>query len=316
MGYLTKKEFADRLRSLFVGQDTGEDQMRRGLLGDAMVKIESRDIDEAKRQVLFLASAPELDRYNEVILVSAFKKKWLNLYKKNPVFLAGHVHVGPAGEPTVIGKAVEVYTDDKGLWMRIEFVPNDDLAERYWVRYRGGYMSAVSIGFITHDWEYRPIEGTDQKRAHFTEVEVVELSGVAVGACRSALAKAYAAYSHLDMLGRDASELGVEVRCRLGELIRSAELSGVARDLVASPPAGTPRLKDVPDDLAAKVIDGLRDGVGDLVAEAVEADREETVRATLEALGHTAPAAAPTSNPRSHPPQTGFTDELRALVGA
>jgi HK97 family phage prohead protease len=145
-----------------------------------------KSIDTENRQIRVLASSADLDRDREKILPTAFKEL-LGTYKSNPVFLAAHTHRSDDGSPTVIGKAVKIWFNKKGLWAIIEFAKTE-LAEKYWQLYRDGFMKAVSIGFmvIEHKDEY------DEKHGRIrviTKAELYEISAVAVPANPQALVK-------------------------------------------------------------------------------------------------------------------------------
>lgn len=155
-----------------------------------------RKIDADQRTVEAIVSTGEVDRYQEIVEPSAFKK-WLKHFQANPVMLAAHDHSAwSTGEPTVIGKWMDIRITDKGLVATGKFMADDELAERYWRRYRDGYMRAFSVGFIAHSWEMREFtlaEGVSKRLRVFTEAELLEISAVAVPANRGALAVAASA---------------------------------------------------------------------------------------------------------------------------
>jgi HK97 family phage prohead protease len=142
-------------------------------------------VDVEKRQIRVLASTPDLDRDNERVLPQAFKKR-LDVYKNNPVILAGHQHRLDDGTPSVVGKAVNIWIDDAGLWAVIEFAKTK-LAEEYWHLYSNGFMKAVSIGFAPLAW--RDIVEDGKRVRVIEEVELFEISLVAIPANPQALSK-------------------------------------------------------------------------------------------------------------------------------
>ncbi len=132
-------------------------------------------------------SSADLDRYNERMLPEAFTKH-LDLYRSNPVILAGHQSKLDDGMPPVIGKAAKVWVDKRGLWAIIEFAQTG-LAEQYWQFCRDGYMKAVSIGFRpTPGGTHFEMEGT-RRVLVYDEVELYEISCVAVPANSQALVR-------------------------------------------------------------------------------------------------------------------------------
>jgi HK97 family phage prohead protease len=146
-------------------------------------------IDAEKRQIRFLASTPDVDRDGDRILPTAFEKH-LPGFMQNPVFLAGHQHKLSDGTPSVIGKIVRAWVDAKvGLWIIVEFATSE-LAEKYWQLYREGFMRAVSVGFVLLKSHLENINGENVQT--FDEVELIEVSGVAVPSNRGALARSKA----------------------------------------------------------------------------------------------------------------------------
>lgn len=164
-------------------------------VGDcACTEMQVRKIDEASRTVDAVVSTAEVDRYEEIVEPRAFKK-WLKHFKANPVMLAAHEHSAwSTAEPTVIGKWLDIQITPDAVLAKAQFMPDDALAEKYWRRYRDGYMKAFSVGFIAHSWEMREFDvdgGKAKKRLRvFTEAELLEISPVAVPANRGALARA------------------------------------------------------------------------------------------------------------------------------
>jgi len=142
-------------------------------------------VDVEKRQIRVLASNADLDRDGERILPEAFKKR-LDIYKANPVILAGHQHRLNDGTSSVVGKAVNIWIDNAGLWCIIEFAKTA-LGEEYWMLYKDGFMKAVSIGFAPLAW--RDVDEDGKRVRIFEDAELFEISLVAVGSNRMALSK-------------------------------------------------------------------------------------------------------------------------------
>lgn len=154
-----------------------------------------KGVDVENRTITAVVSNNSVDRFQEIVEASAFAK-WLPTFMQNPVFLAGHRHVGfDAAEPTTIGSWQDMRVADNQLIGTAKFA-DTPLADRYWNLYRDGHMRAFSVGFIVHQWEMREFElapGVSKKIRVFTEVELIEVSAVAVPANREALARAAAA---------------------------------------------------------------------------------------------------------------------------
>ncbi len=161
------------------------------------VPFQVRGVDKAKRQVSAYVSTPNPDRYDEIILPSAFRKH-LPTFRTNPVMLAGHSHGGQAGEPTIIGWWISLEIRKDGLYGVAQFLENDDLAEKWWQRFVQGAARAFSVGFIAHAWEMRDYTGADgqvRRLRTFTEVELIEISAVAVPANRESVVQALSMFA-------------------------------------------------------------------------------------------------------------------------
>jgi hypothetical protein len=72
------------------------------------------------------------------------------------------------------------------LWAIVEFAQTD-LSEQYWQLYSTGFMRAVSIGFLPKAW--RDVLEDGKRIREFTEVELLEISAVAVPANPDALVR-------------------------------------------------------------------------------------------------------------------------------
>jgi HK97 family phage prohead protease len=144
-----------------------------------------KSIDQAKRQITALASTPDLDRHDEIVLPEAFREL-LPVYMKNPVVITSHQHRLETGHSSVVGSVVRAWIDSAGLWIVVEFAETV-LGEEYWQLYSTKKQRAFSIGYI-------PIESRYEKRDDktvlvTTKLELLEISCVPVPANRDALSK-------------------------------------------------------------------------------------------------------------------------------
>ncbi len=190
--------------SMFLDPSQRYAEPQRGQIGHARMAVKS--IDEQARQIHFVCSTAEVDRYGEVVLPTAYAAS-LPAFMRNPVFQAGHVYVGTSGEPTTIGHWVKVWVSPEGLEGIAQFDDEDPLAVRYWNLYRKGHMKAVSVGFIANTWEMRELDpAVPGKRTRvFTEVELIEVSAVAIPANPAALMRAAAAFGSSPALLLDSA---------------------------------------------------------------------------------------------------------------
>lgn len=153
-----------------------------------LVEVEVRESSAATLD--FVASTATLDRYQEVIEPAGWR---LDSYRRNPVFQNAHNY----GDILfTLGKALvtEVRSIGTGqaLCQRIEFATEvNPVARIAYGLYKGGFLNAVSVGFIPLRWE----DGTSNSagsqpgpRRRFLEQELLEVSAVAIPANPEALA--------------------------------------------------------------------------------------------------------------------------------
>ncbi len=139
----------------------------------------------------FIASTATVDRYHEIIEPAGWR---LDSYRRNPVFQNAHNY----GDILfTLGKALstEVRTVDGGqaLCQRIQFATEvNPVARIAYGLYKGGFLNAVSVGFIPLRWEDPPPAGSGAAsggpRRRYLEQELLEVSAVAIPANPDALA--------------------------------------------------------------------------------------------------------------------------------
>ncbi len=148
----------------------------------------------------FVASTATLDRYQEVIEPVGWR---LESYRRNPVFQNAHNY----GDILfTLGKAltteVRVVGGKPALCQRIEFATEvNPVARIAYGLYKGGFLNAVSVGFIPLKWEDGGEErGAEEAgaleraekgavpRRRYLEQELLEVSAVAIPANPDALA--------------------------------------------------------------------------------------------------------------------------------
>jgi HK97 family phage prohead protease len=145
--------------------------------------IQTRQVGEPAERILeFIASTAQVDRYGDIIEVEGWE---LDNWLKVPVILYGHDY---GGFP--IGQGVSAIKDPlRGLVIQAKFAtaaenPEADIAYRLAV---GGYIRAVSVGFM--DLEREPLLDNEGNRTgwRFKRAELLEVSLVAVPANPGAL---------------------------------------------------------------------------------------------------------------------------------
>src|SRR5688572_9036287 len=128
----------------------------------------------------FTSSDQSLDRYHEIIVATGWR---LDNYRKNPVVQNAHQY----GDILfTIGKATITEVRGDRLYQRIEFATDvNPMARIAYGLYKGGFLNAVSVGFLPVRWE----DGTEKSGFNrgFLEQELLEVSAVGIPANPNAL---------------------------------------------------------------------------------------------------------------------------------
>lgn len=133
--------------------------------------IETKDIGEGEIETVIASGS--LDRHGERISIAGMST---TKYMKNPVVQWAHDYSLPP-----IGKATKVWKDGNKLMGRMKFaVDENPFAKTIYDLVKGGFLNAVSIGFIPQE-----MEGNI-----FTKSEMIEFSVVPVPANSEALISA------------------------------------------------------------------------------------------------------------------------------
>jgi phage head maturation protease len=159
----------------------------------SLVQVEVRDAPNAEAATLdFVASTATLDRYHEVIEPAGWR---LESYRRNPVFQNAHNY----GDILfTLGKALTTEVrgvgDGQALCQRIQFATEvNPVARIAYGLYKGGFLNAVSVGFIPLRWEDggntpASAQAGAAPRRRYLEQELLEVSAVAIPANPDALA--------------------------------------------------------------------------------------------------------------------------------
>lgn len=141
------------------------------------------------RTLLFTISTASVDRMGDTIKLDGWE---LDNYRKNPVVLFGHDASAPP-----IAKAPRVWTEDGALKAEAQFVPADNpaigrFAEGILQLYKGGFMSATSVGFSPKQYAFTE-DPSRRFGIDFLKQELLEYSAVPVPANAEALIEGRAA---------------------------------------------------------------------------------------------------------------------------
>ena len=140
----------------------------------------------------FIASTATLDRFHEIIEPAGWR---LDSYRSNPVFQNAHNY----GDILfTLGKALSTEVRSVGggqaLCQRIQFATEvNPVARIAYGLYKGGFLNAVSVGFIPLRWEDGGSSSASAQsgfapRRRYLEQELLEVSAVAIPANPDALA--------------------------------------------------------------------------------------------------------------------------------
>jgi uncharacterized protein len=160
--------------------------MKNELLSRAFNVQVLKTVSDPDEPILeFIVSTGSVDRYQEVIDPMGWR---LENYLKNPVFQNAHRYNDVM---FTLGRALETRVvpgpdGEEVLWQRIEFaVEVNPLAKVAYGLYAGGFLKAVSVGFIPIRWEDGDAKTPWRRR--YLEQELLEVSAVAVPANPEAL---------------------------------------------------------------------------------------------------------------------------------
>ena len=148
----------------------------------AVLTTVTKKLDVKNRTITFVGTKESADRTGDIVRVNGWE---FDNFQKNPVFLWNH---DPSIPP--IGRIKKIEVVDKEVLFDVEFAPAkiNEFADTVFKLFEGGFLSAVSVGFIPKDIEFvrdmdDNIVGLDIMRQ-----ELLELSAVAIPAHQDALA--------------------------------------------------------------------------------------------------------------------------------
>ena len=143
--------------------------------------IALRGLQPAQRLAEFVASTDAVDTYGEIVDQGSWD---LSAYVKNPVVLYAH-----NSRALPIGKSVDVAVRNGRLECWIEFAPEsaNPEAEKVWQLLQGGFLRAVSVGFIPRNGRYEMRDGNEVFVLYDNSLR--EISVTPVPANHEALAK-------------------------------------------------------------------------------------------------------------------------------
>ena len=110
--------------------------------------VKLKDSPNGAMQMSGYASTAAPDLVNDIIPPSAFSK-YIDKYRRNPVYCYNHDHSMP------IGKVAQIDITDQGLYLKdITLTPIPVVREMLWPLIKDGVLKQQSIGFLTLDGKW------------------------------------------------------------------------------------------------------------------------------------------------------------------
>lgn len=157
----------------------------------AYIGDDVKSIDTENKRINFVVSSDIVDRSCEIVEPAAVHESIhrKNEFVANPICLACHQHRLSDGSPPGIGSWDTTTAKQRAhhVEMTLQFDTEYELGNKYWIVYKNRTMRAVSIGFRI--LEYHEEVKNDKRTWIITKIELIEISCVAVGCNKAALAK-------------------------------------------------------------------------------------------------------------------------------
>ncbi len=221
-----------------------------------------------------IGSTAAVDRYGEII----DQESWdLKNFKKNPVMLWAHnLTMGEDRPP--IGKLTKIKVEDGELRFNAQFDMNDPFAADIFRKYKEGFLSAFSVGFIPHTIQRYTDKGEALDNPILRDNELLEMSAVPVPANPEALnalrARSFKTKTWDKLMKEvDAEEAGDDEDEKPADPAKptdppAAPASG--EQPAADPAAEEEKLEAIASRVATKVLPQLTKAITDVVIEAAK----------------------------------------------
>jgi HK97 family phage prohead protease len=215
---------------------------------------EIKAVDGEERAHTFTLSTATPDRDRDVIGQDGWK---LNAFKKNPVVLWAHSY-----DQLPLGKASKIKVVDGKLQAKTEWAPAEanPFAEQVHQLIKGGFLSAVSVGFKPLKWNFNEQRGG----IDFQEQELLEFSVVPVPANAEALIESRAYDGAVEELEAWAT--------KTLETLKTARMLSEVGEA-----AGAPASVEAPDPAAESPAGLTEADVKALIDAALKSDRERSL---------------------------------------
>jgi hypothetical protein len=208
--------------------------------------VEVKIIDKDAGLVDYVASNETLDCYNEVVSARGWR---FTRFQKNAPFVNSHNYSSIDNQ---LGKVVSATLQGRDLVERVQWakdIPENTLAQLGWKMTIGGFLKAVSVGFIPVRYVRNGADGWTQAltelgikpedgaaiRYIYLEHEQIELSACIIGANPDALAKSYSAgcVKDADLASVGFTDDDMSFLTIAGKALDKPDLDELTRSLIA-----------------------------------------------------------------------------------
>jgi len=172
-----------QIRSDVIHHDRDKGEERYAVMGHVL--RQSGDDDPENRVMRFRASTPDLDRHHTIVRTEGIDT---GPFSTNRIFGWDHDVYNRAPIEHVIGKVLDWEQDSSKFDIAVEFMPEDKnkiAGQALWM-VQNGFLSMVSIGFISKAAGYEDVEGYADQVWVYNKSELLEVSLVAIPSNRMA----------------------------------------------------------------------------------------------------------------------------------
>lgn len=145
----------------------------KNIFGADVIDVKLLDLDEKEGTFTARASSKKEDRDKDILHQDGFE---LKNFKKNPVIPWSHNYWEPP-----VAKSIKTWVDSD-LMFTPKFDLNDEFAVKIFNKYKGGFLSSFSVGFIGIEYTSRDEKDPWFGGREFTKMELLEISCVTVPA--------------------------------------------------------------------------------------------------------------------------------------
>jgi HK97 family phage prohead protease len=164
----------------------------KNIFGSDFVEMKLLDLDEKEGTFVARASSKKEDRDRDILHQDGFD---LKNFKKNPVIPWSHNYWEPP-----VAKSIKTWVDTD-LMFQPKFDLADEFAVKIFNKYKGGFLTSFSVGFIGLEFTPRDEKDPWWGGREFTKMELLEISCVAVPANPHANVHVNAVASEIKSLG-------------------------------------------------------------------------------------------------------------------